>query len=60
MANPVSADACETVRLLARPGRSVFIPIHIKPSRARFPSYDKGWIEALKLFLRAYTGYPKD
>jgi hypothetical protein len=55
MANSVSADACEIARLLARLGRSIFIPIHIKPYRAQFPSYDKCWIEALKLFLRAYA-----
>jgi hypothetical protein len=51
----LSADACETARLLARLGGSVFIPIHIWPYRAQFPSYDKHWIEALKLFLRAYA-----
>lgn len=57
-----SADACETARLLARLGGSVFIPI-IKPYLERFPSYNKHWIDALKLFLRAYAfekaGAPK-
>lgn len=51
----MSAAACETARLLARLGGSIFIPIHIKPYRAQFPSYKQDWIEALKLFLRAYA-----
>lgn len=51
----VSADACETARLLARLGGSVFIPLHINPYRERFPAYNKNWIEALKLFLQAYA-----
>jgi len=43
------------VRLLARLGRSTFIPIHIKPHRTQFPSHDKNWVEALKLFLEVYA-----
>ena len=51
----VSEDTCRTVRLLSALGRSVFIPIHITGHWEWFPSYDKHWIEALKLFLRFYA-----
>lgn len=51
----VSADACETARLLARLGKSKFIPKHIEKNWAEFPPYNDSWIAALKLFLRFYA-----
>ena len=45
----------ETVRLLARLGERVFIPLFLHPTRTKFPDYAVNPIEALKLFLSAYS-----
>lgn len=45
----------ETVRLLARVGEQVFVPLFVQPSRNRFPQYADDPTEALKLFLSSYA-----
>jgi hypothetical protein len=48
-------DVDETVRRLAQLGKTVFVPLFVRPSRDRFPRHADDPAEALKLFLSSYA-----